>query len=37
MNIDLSDILFLVLVLSIAVMLINSDGDGGRRARVPAR
>jgi hypothetical protein len=33
---DLSDIIFLVVVLSIAVLLINSSGGGGgHRARVP--
>jgi hypothetical protein len=33
---DLSDIVFLVVVLSIAVLLINgSGGGGGHRARVP--
>ncbi len=35
---DLSDIVFLVVVLSIAVLLINSSGGGGgHRARVPVR
>jgi hypothetical protein len=33
---DLSDIVFLVVVLSIAVLLINSSGGGGgHRANVP--
>jgi preprotein translocase subunit SecG len=33
---DLSDIIFLAVVLSIAVLLINgSGGGGGHRARVP--
>lgn len=33
---DLSDIVFLVVVLSIAVLLINSSGGGGgHRSRVP--
>jgi hypothetical protein len=35
---DLSDIVFLVVVLSIAVLLINSSGGGGgHRAQVPVR
>jgi hypothetical protein len=35
---DLSDIVFLVVVLSIAVLLINSSGGGGgHRAPVPVR
>jgi len=34
MQFDLSDIVFLVVVLSIAIMLIN-NGGGGFRARVP--
>jgi len=33
---DLSDIVFLVVVLSIAVLIINSNGGGGgHRSRVP--
>ena len=33
---DLSDIIFLLVVLSIAVLLINgSGGGGGHRARLP--
>jgi hypothetical protein len=36
MQFDLSDIVFLVVVLSIAVLLLNSSGGGGgHRARVP--
>ncbi len=35
MQFDLSDIIFIVVVLAIAVLLINSGGDGGHRARVP--
>jgi hypothetical protein len=35
MQFDLSDIIFLVVVLSIAILLINNGGVGGRRARVP--
>jgi hypothetical protein len=35
---DLSDIVFLVVVLSIAVLLINSNGGGGgHRAQLPVR
>jgi hypothetical protein len=35
---DLSDIIFLVVVLSIAVLLINSSGGGGgHRIQVPVR
>jgi hypothetical protein len=37
MQFDLSDIVFLVVVLSIAVLLLNSGGGGGHRARVPVR
>ena len=36
MQFDLSDIIFIVVVLAIAVLLINSDGDGGHPARIPA-
>ncbi len=35
MQFDLSDIIFLVVVLSIAILLINNGGGGGLRARVP--
>jgi hypothetical protein len=35
MQFDLSDIVFLVVVLSIAILLINRGGGGGLRARVP--
>jgi hypothetical protein len=35
MQFDLSDIVFLVVVLSIAILLINNGGGGGFRARVP--
>ena len=35
MQFDLSDIVFLVVVLAIAVLLINSGGDGGHPARIP--
>jgi len=34
MEFDLSDILFLVVVLSIAIMIINGSGGGGHRAPV---
>jgi hypothetical protein len=38
MQFDLSDIVFLVVVLSIAVLLINSNGGGGgHRAQLPVR
>jgi hypothetical protein len=37
MQFDLSDIEFLVVVLSIAILLINNGGGGGFRARVPVR
>jgi len=37
MNFDISDIAFLVVVLSIALLLINSDGGGGHPARASAR
>jgi len=38
MQFDLSDIVFLVVVLSIAVLLINSNGGGGGpRAQLPVR
>ena len=38
MQFDLSDIVFLVVVLSIAALLLNSSGGGGgHRARVPVR
>jgi hypothetical protein len=37
MQFDLSDIVFILVVLSIAVMLLNSSGGGGgHRARIPA-
>lgn len=36
MDFNLSDILFLVICLWIAIVLINNDKGGGRRARVPA-
>jgi hypothetical protein len=32
---DLSDILFIALVLAIAIWLINDGGGGGHRARIP--
>ena len=35
MQFDISDILFLVVVLCIAIILINSGPGGGRRAPVP--
>jgi hypothetical protein len=35
MQFDLSDIVFILVVLSIAVLLINSGGGGGHRARIP--
>ena len=34
MQFDVSDILFLVVVLSIAIAIINSSGGGGHRAPV---
>jgi hypothetical protein len=38
MQFDLSDIVFLVVILSIAVLLINSSGGGGgHRAQIPVR
>ena len=37
MQFDLSDIVFLVVVLSIAVLIINGGPGGGRRAPVPIR
>jgi hypothetical protein len=38
MQFDLSDIVFLVVILSIAVLLINSNGGGGgHRAQIPVR
>jgi len=37
MQFDLSDIVFILVVLSIAVLLIDSSGGGGgHRARIPA-
>jgi len=35
MQFDLSDVIFIVVVLAIAVLLINSGGDGGHPARIP--
>ncbi len=35
MGFDLSDIFFLCVVLSIAIVIINSSGGGGHRAPVP--
>jgi hypothetical protein len=35
MDFDLSDLLFVFMVLWLAITIINSDGGGGRRARVP--
>ena len=37
MQFDLSDILFVLVVLSIAVLIINGGPGGGRRAPVPIR
>jgi hypothetical protein len=37
MQFDVSDILFIVVILSIAVLLINSGGGGGRRKPVLVR
>jgi hypothetical protein len=34
MDFDLSDILFIVVVLSIAIALMNDSGGGGHRAPV---
>jgi len=36
MNFDISDILFLVVVLLIAIAIINDGPGGGRRAPVPS-
>lgn len=37
MDFNVSDILFLVTVLAIAIVILNNDDwGGGRRARVPA-
>ena len=36
MDFDISDLLFVVVVLWLAITIINSDGGGGRRARMPA-
>jgi hypothetical protein len=36
MDFDPSDLLFVVVVLWIAITIINSNGGGGHRARVPA-
>jgi len=36
MDFDLSDFLFIAVVLWIAITIINSSGGGGHRARVPA-
>ena len=37
MELNNSDLLFLAICLWIAVFLINNDGGGGRRQRVPAQ
>jgi hypothetical protein len=37
MQFDVSDIMFIAVVLSIAVLLINSGGGGGHRKPVPVR
>jgi hypothetical protein len=37
MQFDVSDILFLIVVLAIAIWIINDGGGGGHRARVPVR
>jgi len=38
MDFTVSDILFLVMVLSLAITIMNNgDSGGGRRARVPVR
>jgi len=34
MNFDISDIVFLVVVLSIAILVINGNGGGGHRAMI---
>ena len=36
MDFDISDLLFVVVVLWLAIAIINNNGGGGRRARVPA-
>jgi hypothetical protein len=37
MNLDASDILFLVVVLSLAITILNNDDwGGGHRARIPS-
>jgi hypothetical protein len=35
MDFNLSDILFIALVLCIAITIIDNDGGGGHRSRVP--
>jgi len=37
MHFEISDIAFLVVVLSIAILLINSGGGGGLRSPIPTR
>jgi hypothetical protein len=36
MDFDISDILFIVVVIWMAIAIINSNGGGGHRAPVPA-
>jgi hypothetical protein len=36
MDFDISDLLFAVVVLWLAIAIINNNGGGGHRARVPA-
>jgi hypothetical protein len=36
MDFDLSDIVFIAVVLWIAVTILNGNGGGGHRSRVPA-
>jgi len=35
MDFDISNLLFVVMVLWLAIAIINSDGDGGRKSRLP--
>jgi hypothetical protein len=35
MDFDLSDILFIAVVLWIAITILNNNGGGGHRSRVP--
>jgi len=37
MNLQPSDVVFIAIVIWLLLEIINGDGGGGRRARVPAR